>query len=285
MRRHNQWYDAIIRTLICRLPCNPDDMTPDAHRRCQFGRWYYEDASSALRQQPGFAAIEYEHERMHRLASRLLESLRNGNKVGTDDFDAFARTLEGLRMQVLTLRHDLNNALYSLDELTGAGNRLGMLGALREQQALADRTLQPCCIAMMDIDHFKRVNDTYGHLAGDRVLMVAARYLLNDLRPYDKLFRYGGEEFLLCLPDTDLTSGHALVERLREGLAALDIAIDEHTATHVTMSCGIARLEPDCAVEASIAQADEAMYRAKRAGRNCTRVSTGSLAELPSAAT
>ncbi|WP_431637777.1 diguanylate cyclase [Dyella sp. KULCS107] len=272
LRRHHQWYDAIIRTLVCRLPYDSDDVAADAHRRCRFGSWYYHDAPDVLRRHPGFAAIEQEHQRMHRLASTLLGSLDTAQPVAAVDFDAFARALESLRLQIFTLRGDMENALYSLDELTGAGNRLGMLGVLREQQSLVDRAVQSCCVAMMDIDHFKRVNDTWGHLVGDRVLAAAAQYLIVNLRPYDKLFRYGGEEFLLCLPDTDLTTGHALVERLREGLAAQKIPVDGHAPIGVTMSFGVARLEPAHAVEQAIAHADEAMYEAKRMGRNCTRV-------------
>ena len=271
LRRHNQWYDTIIRILVCRLPYDTNDIAPDAHRRCRFGLWYYQDASPVLRQHPGFAAIEEEHHRMHRLAAKLLGSLNTGQPVSAVDFDAFARALESLRLQIFTLRGDMENALYSLDELTGAGNRLGMLGVLREQQALVDRAVQVCCVVMMDIDHFKRVNDTWGHLAGDRVLAATAQYLIGNLRPYDKLFRYGGEEFLLCLPNTDLATGHALVERLREGLAAQEIAPGGHDPIRVTMSFGIARLEPGHSVEQSIAHADEAMYEAKRMGRNRTR--------------
>jgi len=280
LQRHNQWYDTVIRTLVCDLPGEPDDIAPDAHRRCPFGHWYYEDAPVVLHRHPGFLAIEEQHERMHGLASKLLSSLGKGQSVSVADFDAFARALENLRLEIFTLRRDLENALYSLDELTGAGNRIGMLGALREQQALVDRALQSCCLVMIDIDHFKRVNDTWGHPAGDRVLAASARQLMKQLRPYDKLFRYGGEEFLLSLPNTDLATGHALAERLREGVAALPIAMDEHTTIHVTMSFGIARLEPGLLVEQAIANADQAMYEAKRAGRNCTRAWIGHAATV-----
>lgn len=270
-QRHNQWYDAVIRTLVCDLPGEPDDIAPDAHHRCPFGRWYYQDAPAVLHQHPGFVAIEEQHERMHELAAKLLGSLCNEQSVSVTDFDAFARALENLRLEIFTMRRDLENALYSLDELTGAGNRIGMLGVLREQQALVDRAVQSCCVVMIDIDHFKRVNDTWGHPVGDRVLAVSARQLMKQLRPYDKLFRYGGEEFLLSLPDTDMATGHALAERLRESVARLPIPMDGHAPIHITMSFGIARMEPGLAVEQAIAHADKAMYEAKRDGRNCTR--------------
>ncbi len=271
LQRHNQWYDAVIRTLVCDLSGEPDDIAPDAHHRCPFGRWYYEDAPDVLHRHPGFMAIEEQHEHMHALASRLLRPSGAGRSVSVSDFDAFARSLESLRLEIFALRRDLENALYSLDELTGAGNRIGMLGVLREQQALVDRAVQSCCVVMSDIDHFKRVNDTWGHPAGDRVLAATARRLMSQLRPYDKLFRYGGEEFLFSLPDTDLATGHTLAERLGESVATLPIPIDREASIHVTMSFGVARMEPGLVVEQAIAHADQAMYEAKRAGRNCTQ--------------
>ena len=269
---HNQWYDSIIRTLICRLPFEPEELDRDAHRHCMFGQWYYQEAAGALRLHPGFVAIETEHRRMHHLASLLLRTLHSQQAVSTTDFDAFARTIEGLRLQIFTLKREMEDTVYNLDELTGASNRLGMLTTLREQQELVKRHVQSCCVVMMDIDHFKNVNDTYGHLAGDRVLASSAQYLMHHLRPYDKLFRYGGEEFLLCLPDTDLTAGHAMTERLRQGLSANPVALDGQDPIRVTMSFGITRLDPDTPVEKSIAQADEAMYEAKQTGRNRTQV-------------
>lgn len=268
---HKQWYDAIIRTLVCRLPSEPRDLDPNAHRLCLFGHWYYHDASEKLRAHPGFVAIESEHRHMHQRASVLLQTLDTRLTVLPADFDAFAHTLERLQLQVHTLKQEMESALYNLDELTGANNRIGMLTRLREQQELVRRNVQACCIVMMDIDHFKNVNDTYGHLTGDRVLAMSARYLMRHLRPYDKLFRYGGEEFLLCLPDTDQATGHEMVERLRQGLATHPAAFDGQDPIQVTMSFGVTQLTANESVEQSIAHADEAMYAAKKAGRNCTR--------------
>jgi diguanylate cyclase (GGDEF)-like protein len=125
---------------------------------------------------------------------------------------------------------------------------------------------------MMDVDHFKDVNDTYGHVAGDRALAAATRYVMAHLRPYDKLFRYGGEEFLACMQNTDMATGYEVMERLRQGLAATPIEYGGGATLHITMSFGIALLDPDVSVEQSIERADKAMYAAKAAGRNCTRI-------------
>jgi diguanylate cyclase (GGDEF)-like protein len=125
---------------------------------------------------------------------------------------------------------------------------------------------------MMDVDHFKAVNDTYGHGAGDQALAASTRYVMAHLRPYDKLFRYGGEEFLLSMPNTDATTGYEVVERVRQGLAALPIPYDGKASLQITMSFGLVLLDPDVSVEQSIDRADKAMYAAKAAGRNCTRI-------------
>jgi diguanylate cyclase len=268
---HTQWYNSITRTLICGLPYDRRDMSDDAYRECPLGQWYYGADPEKLRIHPGFVAMESEHKNMHRLAAKLLQTSASGAGISTLDFDGFMNALERLRLQINTLKRELEDSLYNLDALTGANNRIGMLTRLREQQEMVKRGVQACCIAMMDIDRFKAVNDTYGHMAGDRVLAVSAHYVMEHSRPYDKLFRYGGEEFLLCMQNTNAALGHEVVERVRQGLAATPIDYGGGTLL-VTMSFGLTLLDPDASVEQSIGRADKAMYAAKTAGRNCTRI-------------
>lgn len=269
---HAQWYDSITRTLICRLPYDRRDAAADAHRQCRFGQWYYDSAPDKLRTHPGFIAIETEHKNMHHMAAKLLQMGASDTAITSLDFDNFANVVERLRLQIYTLKHELEDSLYNLDSLTGANNRIGMLTKLREQQDLVKRQVQSCCIVMMDIDHFKAVNDTYGHVAGDRVLAASARNVMEHLRPYDKLFRYGGEEFLLCLPNTNAADGGYVVERVRLGLETNRIDYGGAVLLQITMSFGVTLLDADVSVEQSIERADKAMYAAKIAGRNCTRV-------------
>lgn len=269
---HSQWYDSILRTLICRLPYDRRDTAKDAYRQCRFGQWYYDEVSDALRTHPGFIAIEIEHKNMHQLAANLLQMSASGAAITPLDFDHFSNVLERLRLQLYSLKHELDDSLYNLDTLTGANNRIGMLTKLREQQVLVKRQVQSCCIVMMDIDHFKAVNDTYGHVAGDQVLAASARHVMGHLRPYDKLFRYGGEEFLLCMPNTNTTDGYAVTERVRLGLAANQIAYGGTASLLITMSFGVTLLDSDISVEQSIERADKAMYVAKTTGRNRTCV-------------
>ncbi|MHB8921447.1 MAG: diguanylate cyclase [Halothiobacillus sp.] len=270
---HTQWYNSITRTLICRLPHDLRDEAKDAHRQCRLGQWYYGAAPpDNLRAQPGFIAIGTEHKNMHRLAAQLLQTAASGATISSLDYDGFVNVLERLRLQIYTLKHELEEELYNLDPLTGANNRIGMLTKLREQQEMVKRHVQSCCIVMMDIDHFKAVNDTYGHIVGDMVLAASARNVMEHLRPYDKLFRYGGEEFLICMQNMDTTAGYEVVERIRLGLAANRIDYGGKKSLQITMSFGVTMLDTDVSVEQSIAHADKAMYAAKIAGRNCTRV-------------
>jgi diguanylate cyclase len=170
------------------------------------------------------------------------------------------------------LEGELENVLYNHDSLTGAITRFGILPTLREQQGLIKRELQSCSIVMLDLDNFKDINDRLGHLAGDCVLTAVVHYLIEHLRPYDKIFRYGGEEFLLFMRHTEMTPCLDLVERLRSGLDSMSIDFDGKEPIHITASFGVVLLDPDLPVETSIDRADKAMYAAKAAGRNCVRI-------------
>ena len=269
---HQQWHAAMIRALTCRLPGDQHDLSPEAHHECRFGQWYYGKVPEKLRELPGFIALGKAHEHMHQLAARLLIEAQGGNPVTAFDYDNFSNALDRLRLEISALEHELANLLYNHDALTGAITRFGILPALREQQELVKRGIQSSCIVMMDLDNFKDINDRYGHPAGDLALTAAVRYLIEHLRPYDKVFRYGGEEFLLLMQRAELELCQNMVERLREGLAMISIDFDGKTPIRITASFGVVLLDPDTPVETSIDRADKAMYAAKAAGRNCVRL-------------
>lgn len=269
---HQQWYAALIRALACRLPGDQHDISPQAHQECRFGQWYYSEVPEKLRDLPGFIALGKAHKLMHQLAAKLLIEAKTGKPVSTFDFDNFSNSLDRMRLEISALERELENALYNHDSLTGAITRIGILPALREQQELIKRELQSCCIVMVDLDNFKVVNDIHGHLAGDCVLTASAHYIIEHLRPYDKVFRYGGEEFLLLMQHTELTPCYDMIDRLREGLASMPINFNGKKPIHITASFGVVLLDSDTPVETSIDRADKAMYAAKAAGRNCVRV-------------
>jgi diguanylate cyclase (GGDEF)-like protein len=122
---------------------------------------------------------------------------------------------------------------------------------------------------MIDVDHFKRVNDRGGHLQGDRVLVAIAQILTDQVRPYDLVGRWGGEEFLVVLPDALPQDAQLVAERVRRTIAESDIAIDGGESIRVQVSAGVAARVPDGSpIDRWIKEADDALYEAKRAGRN-----------------
>ncbi len=268
IRNHHTWFEGITRTLICGLPYDQRDIRKDAHRECQFGQWYYNFATESLRTHPGFIAIEQEHAHMHQLASQLLLYGANNPSIDAFIYDQFENSVERLRLQITSLQRELQDSLFNLDPLTGANNRIGMLTRLREQHELVKRKAQNCSIAMMDLDHFKTVNDDYGHVVGDLVLKSVVQYMLKNIRTYDTVYRYGGEEFLLCMPQTNIKETTDLIDRLREGIENLCINTDIKPKPQITASFGITLLDPDVFVEESINRADQALYNAKEQGRN-----------------
>ena len=271
---HEQWYKSLIRVLVARLPPDASDLRTDAHQRCRFGQWYDSDDVGALRDQPAFVALGEAHKAMHASAARLLRRVEDELPVSAGELDQFNNVLDHMRLELDSLRRDLAETAQNRDPLTDARNRASMLSDLREQHVLVRRGLQECALAMIDIDHFKDVNDRYGHPMGDTVLRSVAHCLQANMRPYDRLYRYGGEEFLLCIPQTSVVVAAGLVERLRSDIAELRIqngAGGPHV--EVTASFGISTLDGTRPVEEAIERADEAMYRAKTAGRDRVEIS------------
>lgn len=280
---HEQWCESIYCTLVCRLAPDERDIARDAHRDCRFGQWLYGPGKLGLQRHPGLAAVIAEHERMHGAAATMLLATQTRSPITIADFERFGVAMKRMRLEMLTLKQELEQTLHNLDSLTGAGNRIGMLTRLREQQDLVRRKVHPCAVAMLDLDRFKTVNDTYGHQAGDRVLVTVVHYVAAHLRPYDRVFRYGGEEFLIAMPDADEAAGLAIVDRIRSELASIQHLVEHQSPFHVTVSIGVATLEPELSVEEAIDRADKALYAAKRGGRNRAQLWNPAMAPPPAA--
>lgn len=163
-------------------------------------------------------------------------------------------------------------ALAVIDELTGIPNRRQFFALAEQNMATARRHEQPVVAIMADIDNFKRVNDTYGHLAGDDVIQAVARRLATEVRTADRLCRYGGEEFAILLFDTDVEAGGVLAQRLRATVG--DHPIDTRAGSlSVTISIGLAALQPGTeGIAPLLARADQGLYLAKQGGRNQVQI-------------
>lgn len=179
------------------------------------------------------------------------------------------RELLRIQKRQLRLALERNELLARQDELTTLPNRRHAMELLQYETRRSQRDRLPPCICLLDIDHFKRINDTYGHAAGDRVLRLLATHGVPALRAPDILARWGGEEFMLIMPETAVSEATHVVDRLRDRLTHSHIWAD-HPELQVTFSAGIAASLNDEPIEDTIARADAALYRAKEAGRNRT---------------
>lgn len=266
---HEQWYKSLLRVLITHLPPEEADLLPDAHLHCRFGQWYGSKQASFIKDNPAFIALGEAHEKMHRSARKLLQRVSEGVSISPIEWDHFENTLDRVRIEFQSLRLDYSVMAKNRDPLTEAQTRASMLVDLREQNALVNRGRQDCSLVMLDLDHFKRVNDEFGHAAGDTVLVSTVRSIKEVLREYDKIYRYGGEEFLICMPSTNLEEARQVSERMRAAIAGQHIQhVSSVEPLHVTASFGVAALSSLRTVEESLASADRAMYSAKAAGRN-----------------
>ena len=157
--------------------------------------------------------------------------------------------------------------LAELDELTGASNRRCIMRMLDEEVARAARSGAPCSVALIDLDWFKRINDAFGHPTGDEVLRTFAITMFANIRVNDRFGRYGGEEFLLVLPDMDSSEAVRALDRLRAIVSDLDWSAFS-PGMKVTISAGVATLRQNETPDTLLARADGALYAAKARGRN-----------------
>jgi len=220
------------------------------------------------------------------------QDLIRGLEAGADDYLAkpfdphelnvrlrAGRRIIELQDQLLAARRAVER-VASHDALTGVWNRSELAGILHREMAHSRRTAVPLALAMADLDHFKAVNDRYGHLAGDAVLREVAGRLRRSLRAYDTVVRYGGEVFLLVMPGCDDARAWVVAERARDSVQRRPVETPDGLLS-VTVSIGVATTAHAGAVgqEALIRAVDAALYRAKRSGRN--RVELAAATDFP----
>lgn len=266
---HTQWLKRLHRSLISQANENADDLLPDAHHRCKFGIWYYDEKNDFMRDEPCFLLIDTLHAEMHEKARLLLvNSLQAGNHTRLSDYDEFIDCATHFKQQIRDVQVELIGKVCLVDHLTGAWNRYAMVQQLAREFDRMQRTGLPCSLSMMDLDHFKQVNDEHGHDVGDVVLKTVTLLITGCLRKYDTVSRFGGEEFLICLPNTDEQAARLVLERCRQDLAGLEIDVGKGRRIRITASFGVAMMQQGFSIEDVILSADHALLIAKAEGRN-----------------
>jgi len=217
-----------------------------------------------------------------------IDNVIDGLAAGADDYlvkpfnprELKARLKIGVRVLDLEQRlkgaHEKMHALAMLDELTKIWNRRAFYGHALSELERSDRENLCLCMIMLDIDHFKSVNDRYGHLVGDQALKMVADTLKANIREYDRVGRWGGEEFVVILPSTTLEEAATIAERLRVNVSSAELALDNSPGDvlQLQISLGVAgtRGGEGVNLDTLVDRADEMLYQAKERGRNqvCT---------------
>lgn len=266
---HTRWLGSLHQSLVCGTPPAGSATDPEAHRVCAFGRWFYGNHPGEWdRWAAELTDIEKLHQGMHDLARGLFQTRDDAGTVPVPDYSAFLESSIRFKSAVRALEFRIIQEVCLVDHLTGVWNRSSMFQRLAEEHQRMVRSGQSCCLSMMDLDHFKSVNDTHGHIAGDEVLQVIVAIAAKRLRTYDSVFRYGGEEFLFCLPDASIEEAMAAMERIRLDIEAATVTLKTGQGIRVTASFGVAALSEFLSQEESVEQADRALLCAKASGRN-----------------
>ncbi|MGB3051670.1 MAG: GGDEF domain-containing protein [Polyangiales bacterium] len=190
--------------------------------------------------------------------------LRRGDQIKIGD--TILKFLSGADLE--SQYHETIYRMTIMDGLTGIHNKRYLVEQLDRELSRATRHGRPLSMVICDIDHFKLVNDEFGHLAGDYVLKEVAQLAKSRIRPDDVIARYGGEEIAIILPETDLAGGVRIADQLRKMIAD-ETFVFEDEYIDVTISCGVAQLQPSWRAYDFVRAADMQLYEAKRSGRNC----------------
>lgn len=209
--------------------------------------------------------LQYHSDRSHIIAVVLLSIL----------FMLLHYVLSKFNFRLSEMRQDNKNLAEKVnrDLLTGVLSRDAIFHRIQHELSLYTRKNSSFALMMLDLDHFKKVNDTYGHLAGDEVLQAISDLVMSQLRDIDDIGRYGGEEFIIVLTDTSIDGVKIVSERIIKAVENSAVSVTSGETIPITTSIGVtvASYDDDITVKQLIAQADEALYRAKNDGRNCVR--------------
>lgn len=264
---HRQWARIVNEILACRLSDFSECNTITDQSENSFFT-VIEQLRDIPMLEEKLDALEKLKVKTHQLADMLIKSMQESGEVCLHSYRDFSHS----HAQFLRFARDLERHLWmeyaNVDQLTGVLNRKVMDTLLDSELRKIQATGEPCILVMADIDHFKKVNDTYGHSVGDEVLRTIATILKHAIRKTDMLFRYGGEEFLICMPGFTVQEGIHHIDKIRQKIALNMFTIENKASFSVTTSFGIALMSNNTQVTDTISQADEALYRAKANGRN-----------------
>lgn len=264
LKAHYKWLVDVFRYVAVKDRDVPEITAVSAHDICQFGHWI----NATLQERPHdkglMLSIHQRHAETHRICRELVASIV-AKDVNLTLFDAFQAELQGLIESIYQYRRHLLQIRTSHDALTGLPLRRILDESFDAQ--LSDESDGKLFILLLDIDHFKRINDTWGHLVGDGVLRAFAEKLRASTRSYEPVYRYGGEEFIVILKAHSRDEACRTGLRITQAIADHQIRVDQHDI-RITVTCGLTPVQQGEPLHKALERADSAMYMGKQSGRN-----------------
>ena len=267
---HMDWTRRVMRCAVLRASPGEDVLASEAHMLCRFGHWFASqkhdfeklDAQKAQR-------VEVVHQAMHDAIRAICANILAGQPGAISDLAVFEQSQSELTGLMASFKTQFLADAVCNDPLTGLPLRYGIEDEFVQAQRAVRREHTQLYVAMIDVDHFKRINDQYGHSIGDRALRHLTDSLTSVLRPNEPLFRFGGEEFLMLMQcpsrEAATVAAKRIVDQVRSTPMALEDAAQPIT---MTITLGLARVQHDETLDDVVARADQALYAGKHSGRD-----------------
>ncbi len=265
---HFRWLVKILRFIDSRNIDLPEISSDEAHLHCEFGHWLNTRLLEEREDTNFLLDINKKHIRVHQACRNLISAIEQ-QRQANDVFNLFEESLLAFTEALTHYKVHLLQLRTSYDALTG----LPLRRILDESFASMNKELgaDGLYLLLLDIDHFKKVNDNYGHLNGDIVLRSLALNISNNIRRSESMYRYGGEEFIVVLHASNDQDAVAIAERLRRDIARLETIAGEHLI-RVTFTGGLTRIHEGESLREVLERADIALYTGKKSGRNCSQL-------------
>lgn len=269
MEAHMAWSRKILRCAVLKESPDEDVLASDAHKRCRFGKW----ATQYRAQLTDMDAVATEdlclqHEHMHNAIRTLCTDIMGVGLGQSVDLEAFERTQAALVARLASFKTTVLSQSARIDPLTGLALRYGLEAEYLRCLRMAERDQKKTYVLLIDIDHFKRVNDVHGHAVGDRALQQFAGILKRQARAGDSIFRFGGEEFLVLIQAEKAEDAAHAAHRLLDTMRNTPLPITSSTSLTLTASAGLASVEAGDNMADAVHRADTALYQAKAQGRD-----------------
>lgn len=264
---HLAWNQKLIRCVLLHDAPDEDMLGVNAHHQCRFGQWLAAERPKLGSFDEGSTqAVELNHQRMHDAVRALCEKAVHGLPAHAQDFHAYEAAQIAMVTTLNALRRSIAEVSLNLDELTGLPLRNGLDFAFQIRQKDAVRQSAPLYLAMVDVDHFKVVNDTWGHPVGDQALRHLARLMVSCLRDNDVVVRFGGEEFLFLLLGHD---AKIVMERILYEVRTHPMAMPEcPSGLSMTITAGLTPVGLMDTLASAVERADQALLLGKHSGRD-----------------